>query len=585
MKTARLLGVGILSTMLSAIMIAAPPKITSFSPTSGPVGIIVTIAGSDFNTTASNNVVFFGATGGTVLSASSTLLTVSVPVGASYAPMSVTDTTTGLTAYSSSPFIVTFPGGGSITPSSFANPIDFSTASNPNFVAIADIDGDGKPDLVITEETSGLVSIFRNTSTIGSISLANRVDFAEGGTPHNVHIGDIDGDGRPDLVIGTDSMISVFRNTSTSGSISLASRVDFETGYPTTGVAICDVDGDGKPDLVASTWTHGSIVVLCNTSTRGSISMASKAEFGRDSTWAPDQVAIADIDGDGTPDVVVVTSFFLPWSVPSISVLRNLSTSGSFSFANRVDHVIPTYIGSNPVGLRIADFDDDGKQDLIVASAGGDRIMVFRNTSTSGSISWLLQDSCLLPIGSNPYVTAVADVNGDGKPDLATNDGGSSVSMIRNMSTNVNMSFASPVSFGSGGEPEHFAIADIDGDGAPDVVMPHWSGSVSLLRNTVMPDAVPDIGSRIPTRFDLSQNYPNPFNPTTKIQFSIVHRQLTIVNVYDVLGREVATLVNEVKEPGTYTVRFSGSGLASGVYFYRLTAGSYLATHKMILMR
>jgi len=89
----------------------------------------------------------------------------------------------------------------------------------------------------------------------------------------------------------------------------------------------------------------------------------------------------------------------------------------------------------------------------------------------------------------------------------------------------------------------------------------------------------------ISSQFVLEQNYPNPFNPSTKIQFSIVHRQLTIVKVYDVLGREAATLMNEVKEPGTYTVKFDGSNLASGVYFYRLSAGRYLATHEMILMR
>jgi Cellulase (glycosyl hydrolase family 5)/Secretion system C-terminal sorting domain len=85
--------------------------------------------------------------------------------------------------------------------------------------------------------------------------------------------------------------------------------------------------------------------------------------------------------------------------------------------------------------------------------------------------------------------------------------------------------------------------------------------------------------------FKLYDNYPNPFNPTTNIQFAIAHRQLTIVNVYDVLGREVATLVNEVKEPGTYTVQFSGSGLASGVYFYRLQAGSFVQTKKLLLLR
>jgi hypothetical protein len=99
----------------------------------------------------------------------------------------------------------------------------------------------------------------------------------------------------------------------------------------------------------------------------------------------------------------------------------------------------------------------------------------------------------------------------------------------------------------------------------------------------------------VPGRYVLEQNYPNPFNPTTKIQFTIVDRQLTIVKVFDVLGREVATLVNEVKEPGTYTVQFSarggsasggdGSGLASGVYFYRLQAGTYVETRKLLLLK
>jgi len=91
---------------------------------------------------------------------------------------------------------------------------------------------------------------------------------------------------------------------------------------------------------------------------------------------------------------------------------------------------------------------------------------------------------------------------------------------------------------------------------------------------SVQPDDI------VPATFRLEQNYPNPFNPTTKIQFTIVNRQLTIVKVYDVLGRDVATLVNEVKEPGTYTVEFDarlhggqGSYLTSGVYFYRLQSG------------
>jgi hypothetical protein len=89
----------------------------------------------------------------------------------------------------------------------------------------------------------------------------------------------------------------------------------------------------------------------------------------------------------------------------------------------------------------------------------------------------------------------------------------------------------------------------------------------------------------LPDEFTLSQNYPNPFNPTTKIQFTIVNRQLTIVKVYDLIGREVSTLVNEVKEPGTHTVTFDGSNLVSGVYFCLLKAGSLVETKKLLLLR
>jgi hypothetical protein len=91
--------------------------------------------------------------------------------------------------------------------------------------------------------------------------------------------------------------------------------------------------------------------------------------------------------------------------------------------------------------------------------------------------------------------------------------------------------------------------------------------------------------SIVPQNHFLFQNYPNPFNPTTEIQFTIVDRQWTIVKVYDVLGSEVATLVNEVKGPGTYTVQFDGSYLASGVYFYRLQAGDFTQAKRLMLLR
>jgi photosystem II stability/assembly factor-like uncharacterized protein len=88
-----------------------------------------------------------------------------------------------------------------------------------------------------------------------------------------------------------------------------------------------------------------------------------------------------------------------------------------------------------------------------------------------------------------------------------------------------------------------------------------------------------------PGAFRLDQNYPNPFNPTTTVSFVIRHSSFVTLRVYDVLGREVATLVNEVKQAGDYTVEWKAEGIASGVYFYRLTAGSYSEIKKMLFLR
>jgi hypothetical protein len=88
-----------------------------------------------------------------------------------------------------------------------------------------------------------------------------------------------------------------------------------------------------------------------------------------------------------------------------------------------------------------------------------------------------------------------------------------------------------------------------------------------------------------PTEFQLYQNYPNPFNPSTSIQFSIIYKHFVSLKVYDVLGSEVAVLVNEEMNPGNYIVDFIGLNLTSGVYLYKLQAGNYSETKKMILMK
>jgi hypothetical protein len=89
----------------------------------------------------------------------------------------------------------------------------------------------------------------------------------------------------------------------------------------------------------------------------------------------------------------------------------------------------------------------------------------------------------------------------------------------------------------------------------------------------------------LPGTFELYQNYPNPFNPGTIIQYNLPHSSQVSLKVYNLLGQEVRTLVNESKPAGAYTVHFNGDGIASGVYFYRLRAGSYVQTKKFLLLR
>ena len=108
---------------------------------------------------------------------------------------------------------------------------------------------------------------------------------------------------------------------------------------------------------------------------------------------------------------------------------------------------------------------------------------------------------------------------------------------------------------------------------------------------------VEDENNNMPKSFSLSQNYPNPFNPTTKIRYSIPlnlpdgkagvkrERSNVVLKIYDALGREVTTLVNEVKSPGNYEVSFDANKLASGIYYYRLKAGDFTETKKMILLK
>ncbi len=97
--------------------------------------------------------------------------------------------------------------------------------------------------------------------------------------------------------------------------------------------------------------------------------------------------------------------------------------------------------------------------------------------------------------------------------------------------------------------------------------------------------AVEDDQTTIPTVFKLEQNYPNPFNPSTIIKFGVPEKSNVVINIYDILGSEIVTLVNEEMNAGWYQKSFNANGYSSGIYLFRMEAGNYVNTKKMILLR
>jgi len=377
----------------------------------------------------------------------------------------------------------------------FATKADFTVNAGPIGLVSGDLDSDGKPDLAVANYGAGsgnTVSVLRNTSTSGSASFAAKVDLTTNAGPYELALGDLDGDGKLDLAVanygssGTGSTVSVLRNTSTSGAITFAAKVDLATNSGSLGIAIGDVDGDGKPDIAVTRFSEGVgtvVSVLRNTSTSGAISFAAKADFTVG--VGPIGVALGDLDGDGKADLVVSNYGTFAGDGATVSVLRNTSTSGSIAFAAKVDFAT----NSGPRGVVIGDVDGDGKADVLVANFGnssGSTVSVLRNTSTTGNLAFATKVD--LTVGSGALGIALRDLNKDSKADVAvSNFSSGTLSLLQNNSTSGNVAFTAKFDFTSGANAFEPVISDLDGDSWPDVAVTAYGGgvnnTVAVLRN------------------------------------------------------------------------------------------------------
>jgi len=260
---------------------------------------------------------------------------------------------------------------------SFAARQDFAASSGQgNGNKIIDIDLDGKPDLVSVHWSGNCMWVLRNTSTgPGVISFATGVSFATTSQPHKIDVGDLDGDNKPEVVITcfTSNTLSLFRNTSTPGIISFASRQDFAPGAVPYYLHIGDLDGDGKADIALANRDVATLAVYRNTSTPGNISLAARKDFATPAgTMTHYGIAYGDLDGDGRPDITVAN-----YNLHNTSIFINTSVPGLITFAPRVD----LFVSLASMDVGIDDLDGDGRPDLAITK-GGSTVSIFGNLCT-----------------------------------------------------------------------------------------------------------------------------------------------------------------------------------------------------------
>jgi hypothetical protein len=473
---------------------ATPPTITSFAPTSGPIGTTVTITGTSFSTTPANNIVFFGGVKATASSASATELTVVVPAGAQYGSITVINLSVGLQAVSAQPFIPTFPEGGRIIPASFEPKfeINLTAGNNVNGMAMADLDGDGWNDVLAVEHALPAVSIFRNLGLGGDLteaSFAPKISIGGAGNQPALYTEDLDGDGKLDIITGFADVsamyFATFRNISTPGNLAFE-PVELWAGlvYSGTVANVVDVDGDGLSDLIAQ---HGNgsvnpdFWIAKNQSTPGNIQFgASVSYFGGVTLDAGAGVTAADLDNDGKPEMIVKHNFG-----GSFSIINNTSSPGSISFGTPFS--IPQSIYG---GIQVADFNQDGKNDLAWKQGfSNDDVHIRINTNSGGALAATdFATEVILNSELNNYGgISLTDVNGDGKVDIMATDG-ADFGVFENIYTGGAFSANSFVRAykrpGGIAYVTSIVAGDLNGDTKPDLVFATISpGNIYIVEN------------------------------------------------------------------------------------------------------
>jgi hypothetical protein len=357
----------------------------------------------------------------------------------------------------------------------------YATGKGPLSVATADINGDSKPDIIVANSKDGTVSVLTNN---GSGDFAVSANYSVGGNTGRlsefVATADVNGDGQLDIISSRSSgnFLSVLTNDGT-GHFGFSLPVTFiEDSWfgGNSAVSPFDLNGDGRVDLVASFGTN-AVLVLTNNGT-GSFSLC-----GNYAANYPANVSIADVNKDSKPDLIIANEGFWPTWNNSIAVFTN---AGNGLFGSNGTYTV----GTSPIWTATADFNNDHSVDLACANYNYGATPGVLTVLTNDGYGVFGSNATYI-VEAEPAEVIAGDFNGDGKADLASiNAGGSwpdfpgTISVLTN-DGNGRLGLAGTLYVG--GRPLSFAVADINGNGKLDFISTSVNSNIlSVFTNTTI---------------------------------------------------------------------------------------------------
>ena len=340
----------------------------------------------------------------------------------------------------------------------------------PRAIALADVNGDGAPDLVTANGNSANISVLAGDGT-GAFDAA--LNFATGAYPVSLAVADIDGDGDADIVTANAANrdLSILRGDG-SGQFAAPQSLSVGPNAEPFALAVADATGDGHPDLVTANAgldgtefpppeLPGSVSLLVGDGAGGfaaAIQLAVGPGEGR-----AHAIAVGDITGDGHPDIVVSRS--------NANAADVLAGDGAGGFASAVS--LPTSVGPAPVAL--ADATGDGELDIVVGNAVSANVSLLPGDGAGG-----VGFDGNFAAGRYPHAVSAIDFNADGHPDVATaNATSNDVSVLLNDGSG---GFAGEVRYPADASPTGITSGDVNGDGHPDLLVANLGGgTVSIL--------------------------------------------------------------------------------------------------------